>query len=104
MIGTMRLLRVPDGFVTDMITQGSRVLMTLRWHVRPPAPNDRIETASFGTWHVEELLSLPNEHRGAVAAVSFLPLERHAPVRASLSDAPAASPVLYGADRDVRPG
>ncbi|WP_345448787.1 hypothetical protein [Deinococcus depolymerans] len=68
----MRLLRVPDGFVTDMLAQGPRVLMTLRWHVRPPDPDDLIETTSFGTWQVEELLSGPNEHRGPVVAVRTL--------------------------------
>ncbi|OOV12819.1 hypothetical protein [Deinococcus sp. LM3] len=97
----MRLLRVPDGFVTDMITQGSRVLMTLRWHVRPPAPNDRIETASFGTWHVEELLSHPNEHRGAVVAVRVLPPERRAPASPSVPTpvSPSAPVPEHGAAR-----
>ena len=69
MIGRMRLLRVPDGFVTDMITQGPRVSMSLSWHARPPGLNGRIETAPFGSRGVEKLLSLPNEDRGAVAAV-----------------------------------
>ncbi|WP_189066782.1 MULTISPECIES: hypothetical protein [Deinococcus] len=68
----MRLLRLPDRLVTDMIAQGPRVLMTLGWHVRPPAAHDVIETDSFGAWHVEELLSGPNEHRGAVVAVRVL--------------------------------
>lgn len=45
----MRILRLPDEHLADLIADGPTVIMALRWHARTPAAGDRIHLDTWAT-------------------------------------------------------
>ncbi|GHG27316.1 hypothetical protein GCM10017784_19820 [Deinococcus indicus] len=71
-VAPMRILRLPDEHLADLIADGSTVIITLRWHTRTPAPGDLVHLDTLGHWRVLEILRRERPGFGADLRASLL--------------------------------